>query len=86
MHSNIKVVVALGKFILGLFFRFLGVPNSTFFGLSLYFDNLFARKTVGSRETPRDGLFLCIAEHCLEFLYKLSTIMVNYTIINEKLA
>ena len=25
--------------------------------LSLYFDNFFVRKTVGSRETPRDGLF-----------------------------
>ena len=24
--------------------------------LSLYFDNFFARKTVGSRETPQDGL------------------------------
>ena len=30
--------------------------------------------------------FLCIAEQCLGFGYKLSKIMVNYTIINAKLA
>ena len=37
---------------------FLGVPRTIYFGgLSLYFENFLARKTVGSRETPRDGLF-----------------------------
>ena len=38
-------------------FWLLGVPRTIYFGcLSLYFDNFFARKTVGSRETQRDGL------------------------------
>ena len=38
-------------------FWLLGDPRTTYFGcLSLYFDNFFARKMVGSRETPRDGV------------------------------
>ena len=42
----------------GILSGLLGVPRTIYFGcLSLYFDNFFARKTVGSRETPRDGLF-----------------------------
>ena len=47
----------MGKFIIGPFV-FLGVPRTIYFGcLSLYFDNFLARKTVGSRETLRAGLF-----------------------------
>ena len=42
----------------GILSGFLGGPQNYYFGcLSLYFDNFFARKTVGSRENPRDGLF-----------------------------
>ena len=36
----------------GMLSGFLGVPRTIYFdGLSLYFDNLFEGKTVGSRET-----------------------------------
>ena len=42
-----------------VFSGFLGDPSTIYFGgLSLYFDNFFARKTVGSRETPQDGLLI----------------------------
>ena len=42
----------------GVFSGFLGAPKTTYFGgLSLYFENFFARKTVGSWEIPRHGLF-----------------------------
>ena len=41
----------------GVLSGFLGFPGTISFGsLSLDFDNFFGRKTVGSRETPRDGL------------------------------
>ena len=37
---------------------FLRFPRTSYGGLSLYFDNFLGRKTVGSRETPRDSLFI----------------------------
>ena len=52
-------MVYLGKFILVPFLAFCGSSRTLHFGgLSLYFDNFLVRKTVGSRETPRDGLLV----------------------------
>ena len=52
---------------------FLGVPRTIYFGyLSLYFDYFFARKTVGSRETPRDGLLLLLLLNALNIKIKLA--------------
>ena len=48
---------ALGKVILGPFLALKGPRTLHFGGLSLYFENFLARKTVGSRETLREGLF-----------------------------
>ena len=46
----------------GILSGFLGVHRTIYFGgLSLYFDNFFARKTVGSRETSRDGLLSLVS-------------------------
>ena len=51
-----------------------GYRTISFVCLSLYFDNFFARKTVGCRETPRDGLFPSLS---LSELPKLYPIMTN---------
>ena len=43
----------------GILAGFLGVPKTIYFGcLCLYFDNFFARKTVGSRESLCDSLLV----------------------------
>ena len=51
----------------GVLSGFLRFPRTSFGGWSLYFDNFLGRKTVGSRETPRDGLFRLVHRNCLIF-------------------